>query len=159
MINLNIKMEGLEQLLSNLDATKAVAIQRRALKQGARVIQSAVVAAAPEQVSYHDGSNALPPGALKSDYYFFIKRGTPVPTVMIKFGKFTAHVARWLEYGFTHSHRNKKTGQIIKGKFVQHPFFRAAEEGAEAEALKAVQVSLATDISKAYKGQLPPGEE
>ena len=148
MLEMNVKITGIDEVFKNLDATKADSIRLRALKAGAKIEKAAIEAAAPEQVTNHAGSNALPPGALKNDVV--MRTGSGKHYVSVQFGKYTAYVARFLEYGFAHAKH---------GKFVQRPFFRNAIDSVQSEAQAAITKSLSEDISKAFKGNVPSESE
>ena len=146
---IDIEVSGIEDLFKNMDATKAIQIQRRALRAGGKIEQAAIEEAAPVAVTWHDGSNALPPGVMKTDVYVTTVRNTDAAAVRVHFGKYVAHVARFLEYGFAH---------YKKGKFVQRPFWRQAVDGVEAAAKAAIQASLEKDIQQAFKTGTIPAE-
>jgi len=64
-------------------------------------------------------------------------------------GKYTAHVARWLEYGFHH---------FKAGKYIFHPFIRPAVDENESAAQKAILTTLESEIVKTYESGDAPSE-
>jgi HK97 gp10 family phage protein len=144
MLELDVKLEGIEDLFSHLDATKSKAIQRRALKAGGQILQTAIAARAPEKVEGDiPGSNSLPSGALKNDIELKVLRGSDGNRTAISIGpgRYTAHVARWLEYGWHH---------FKAGKYIFHPFIRPAVDETQAAAQKAIMSTLETEIINTY---------
>jgi HK97 gp10 family phage protein len=143
MLEMNVKLEGIDELFSHIDATKAKSIQRKALKAGGTLIQAAIAERAPERVTDSQGSNALPPGALKNDIEMKTLKGSDGNRIAISIGpgKYTAHVARFLEYGFHH---------YKLGKYIFRPFIRPAIDETESAAQKAILDTLESEIVKTY---------
>ena len=156
----SIDIVGLKELdatLSNLKEATAKRLVWGALEAGADVFQEAVAQAAPERPDLPSGT-ALPVGALKQDIE--IHRGKDdqgAPAVIIGPGKYTAHVARWVEYG----HRLVRGGysKVLKngktrgpGKEVSqvpaHPFIRPAYEAVRDTAVDVTVLTLADSITK-----------
>ncbi len=145
MLELDVKLEGVDELFSKLTATQGDSIRLRALREGGKVLQAAITAGTPEmEVPATKDSNSLPQGALKNDVELHVSRSKH--SVSVGYGKYTRHVARWLEYGFHH---------FKKGKFIvtRVGFFRNAVEQAQEAARGALYDSLLANIQKAFKGQ------
>lgn len=122
-----------------------------ALGKGGNVIAEAMIERAPMLDEHQEGSNQLPPGALRDDtrVAFEIIGGEPV--ALIGPGGKTGHVARWVEYG----HR-MVTGGYSKvlpngktrgpgnsdGEVIAHPYLRPAFEASVGEAVEVVSESL-----------------
>ena len=82
------------------------------LRAGGEVFQAAIAERAPERPDLPSGT-ALPPGALKTDIELHRGRSDEgLPAVIVSPGKYTQHVARWVEYG----HRLVRGGYNKKGK-------------------------------------------
>lgn len=100
---MGMKIYGLDELddfLRTSPAELANGPVRKALKAGGAVIQAAIVERAPVLLEPESpGSDALPPGAIKSDIIVKITVAQGGGTAIIEPGKFTLHVARWVEYG------------------------------------------------------------
>jgi HK97 gp10 family phage protein len=156
---LTIEIQGLAELqakLNDLGTKAADAAMRKALKAGAVIEQAAITERAPIK----DGTGGtLPDGALKNDIVIKIRRddhGGMSATVGPD--KFTAHVARWVEYG----HRLVRGGVsrlLANGKtkgpgkevdqVPEHPFIRPAWEASREAVTTAITTTLASEIEQA----------
>jgi hypothetical protein len=131
---------------------------------GGKVLQNEVRLRAPERTSLPQG-NSLPPGVLKGDIELrFGITDEGLPAAIVKPGKYTAHVARWLEYG----HRLVRGGysRVLAGGRVRgrgqevgsvpaYPFIRPAFETAREAAIAATTESLRTNLPEAVqKGEI-----
>jgi len=155
-------MEGVKAALAQFDVKVQDKAMRAGLRDAAEVMQGAVAAAAPERPALPSG-NALPPGALRSDITLVVKRDAGILEAIVQPGKYTFHVARWVEYG----HRLAKGGQIawegmvngrrrrrgghghLIGDVPAHPFIRPAFEAS-------IQASIAAfvdGLKAALKGR------
>jgi len=157
-MSVTITVGGIDNVLANFENMKQHGVQTKALKAGAAVFKEAIEAAAPEATTYHDGSNALPVGALKSDVE--IHTSKKAPFVSVGFGHYTKHVARWLEFGFRHHKvvngknvKNVRRAVNDTDTLVQHPFFRQAVMSTENAAVTAIEAQLTADLVKASKGE------
>jgi len=163
---INIEITGLAELkatfesLATKDADRAVL---KALKAGAVIEQAAITAAAPVKDTT---GGLLPDGALKSDITISTKRDSQgKPYIIVAPGKYTAHVARWVEYG----HRLVRGGysRVLKsgktrgpgkevGTVQAHPFIRPAYEESQNAVASAIATTLVEEIEKAAaKGGRP----
>ena len=156
------RIEGLKELdakLAELGTTAAKRVIREALKQGGYVFQLAVEERAPERPALPSGT-ALPPGALKLD--IVVEMGTDdegLPAAIIRPGKYTAYVARFVEYGHRlvkGGYRSMKRGKMRGsghdiGEVPAYPFIRPGYEAAREEAVRVTCESLASGIEKAAK--------
>jgi hypothetical protein len=143
MLELVVDIRGIDDMLRNLEATKQDSIKVRALREAGQILKTEIEANAPESaIPPTAESDALPQGALKNDVVMTVSKSNH--SVVVGFGKYTKHVARWLEFGFHH---------IRKGKFVniRSGFFRRAIEAALPQAQTTLQNSLLTNIQKAFK--------
>jgi HK97 gp10 family phage protein len=156
---LTVEIQGLAELqakLNDLSTKAADAAMRKALKAGAVIEQAAITERAPIK----DGTGGiLPDGALKNDIVFKIRRDDRGGmTAVVGPDKYTAHVARWVEYG----HRLVRGGYSKKladgstrgpGKEVdqvpEHPFIRPAWEASREAVTTAITTTLAEEIEKA----------
>jgi HK97 gp10 family phage protein len=156
---LTIEIQGLAELqakLNDLGTKAADAAMRKALKAGAAIEQAAISERAPIKVGT---GGILPDGALKNDIVIKIKRDDRGGmTAVVGPDKYTAHVARWVEYG----HRLVRGGYSKKfadgttrgpGKEVdqveEHPFIRPAWEASREEVTTAITTTLASEIELA----------
>jgi HK97 gp10 family phage protein len=165
MPDISIEVQGLAELQRRLDdlrTEQATRILRKGLRAGAKWIQTELAEQAPVRPVLPSGT-ALPPGALKSDMVIrTIYRGVAAGAAVITIGpgKFTAHVARWVEFGHRlvaggrlsmsgrgkgHLQRIRKTGKTVTEA---NPFMRRAFETTEAVALSAFQTSVKSDLDK-----------
>jgi hypothetical protein len=144
MLEITVDVLGIEDMMKSLEATKADAIKVKSLKEAGTILKTAIEEATPEAaVPPTSESTALPQGALKNDVEMHVSRSNH--SVVVGYGKWTRHVARWLEFGF---HRFK-TGKFINARI---GFFRGAVEAALPEAQATLKESLLTNIAKAFKG-------
>lgn len=159
-----IDSKALEAKLRSMTDKKQLQLMTRALREGAKVYQAEVVEQAPERtddVVTGPNSDALPPGALKSDV--IIHKQPNELEYDVRFGKETAHVARFVDEG----HRIVKGGKArfdANGKqksgagrqvgFVDGSgFFRRAFETATQAAAEAVEKSIVEQVDKAWKSK------
>ena len=141
---------------------------RKALRAGAEVEQAAIQGATPVRID--DGSpnsTALPPGALKADVEITMGRTNDdhSPFAVIGFGKYTKHVARWVNSGHRivrggYSRAVKKNGEKTgsyrgpgtqNGEVAPHPFVSEAFEASEKQVAETMQATLQTEIVAASK--------
>ena len=157
---IRITLEGFDKLdanLLNLSGPAGERIMRAAARAAGKVVQAAIVEAAPVRTDTRPvyGSNGnpawnLPPGALKSDITLRVTKNeeTGGVTAIIKPGKYSEPVARWVEYG----HEMVTGGRKGKGKaagFVPaHPFIRPALDLSEAAAIAAAEEAVADEVIK-----------
>jgi HK97 gp10 family phage protein len=169
MADTNITIEGLgavEEHLTKLSREASRKIARNALRKGGEAMREAVTASAARlERSPYRGPNtsALPLGALKSD----IRKGATTdedgnPSEWIGPGKYTAHVARFVEYG----HRQVKGGQsrLLKSGKTRgpgreaaapapaYPFIRPAYEATAERCVEIMADSLIADVEKSADG-------
>lgn len=158
---MDLKFEGMDQLLQRTKIfPKEVALpaSRKAVRAGGKVIQAAMVAAAPVQALRTAGSNSLAPGAVQAS----IKTSTNVTydvaeAVIGPAGK-PGVVAGWVEYG----HRLVKGGSSkvlangkTRGRGTQiadvppHPFLRPAFESSVDEAQDVMRETLLAELENA----------
>jgi hypothetical protein len=164
--------EGLRELDAKLSALKGPAARqliREAVLAGGKVLQTEVRLRAPERVSTGHG-NALPPGVLKNDielHFGITEEG--LPAAIVKPGKYTAHVARWVEYGhrlvrggysklLPGGRSTRGRGQEV-GAVQPYPFIRPAFETARAPAVQATVESLRHNLPDAIQKGTISGAE
>jgi hypothetical protein len=158
-----VGLKELDQKLTELKTTTGRRILKKALLDGGKVFRLAIAERAPERPDLPHG-DALTPGALRRDIelrFGFDPQG--LPAAIIEPGRYTRHVARWVEYG----HRLVRGGysKIDRGGNVRgpgkvlnranvpaYPFIRPGYESARAAAVAAFVVSLRAGIEKAAKG-------
>jgi HK97 gp10 family phage protein len=155
----SISVEGLTELqksLEDLGTKKAQAAIRKALKAGAAIEQAAIIERAPVKVG---SGGILPDGALKNDIVVkMTKDAQGNPMAVVTPDKYTAHVARWVEYG----HREVQGGASRKqrdgsykgpgkhtGDVPEHPFIRPAFEATQQQVSDVMTETLITEIEKA----------
>jgi HK97 gp10 family phage protein len=156
---LTIEIQGLAELqakLTDMSTRQADTAMRTALKAGAVIEQAAITERAPIK----DGTGGiLPDGALKNDIVIKIRRddhGGMSATVGPD--KYTAHVARWVEYG----HRLVRGGvsRLLAngkargpgsqtGEVAENPFIRPAWEASRQAVTTAITTTLAAEIEAA----------
>lgn len=151
MANDGITIKGLTELkakLASLSDKEGDACIRTALKAGAAIEQAAIEERAPVKDTT---GGQLPPGALKADIGVSVRKAKSGNLyALVGPGKFTAHIARFVEYG----HRIVRGGRLRKGgKHVgdvpAHPFIRTAYEATRDEVATTIATTLATEIEKA----------
>jgi hypothetical protein len=163
-----MELHGLKEIDTKLSGLKGPVARRLihdAVMEGGKVLQTEVRLRSPARPSLPHGS-AIPPGALKSDIelrFGFTEEG--LPCAIVKPGKYTAHVARWLEYGHRlvrGGYSKVLTGGRTRGKghevgAVQpYPFIRPAFETARMAALEATVQSFERELPEAIQtGSLP----
>lgn len=142
MPDVSLQVQGLDELQRRLDLLRteqAQKILRKGLRAGGRWVQTEVAERAPVRPSLPSGT-ALPVGALKFDVILRnIYRGVPEggAVVTVGFGKFTAHVARWVEFGHRlvaggrYMNWGKRGKGEVTGRVWAHPFMRPAWEATE----------------------------
>lgn len=157
-------LPGLKELNDKLNALKGPAarhIIHDAVMDGGKVLQAEVQLRAPVRASGPHGT-AIPPGALKSDIelaFGFSDEG--LPAAIVKPGKYTKHVARWLEYGhrlvrggyskITPSGRVRGPGRASSVDVRPYPFIRPAFETARVPATMAAVASLQKNLPDAVR--------
>jgi len=167
---LEITFEGMPEfsrMMQELAGPAAERIARHAVRAGGRVVQAAITEAAPVRPDLPSGT-ALPPGALKND---IVVKTTKEPdgsvSAYIEPGKYTRHVARWVEYG----HRQVRGGTSSKGGGIlgqgyrgagrgignvpAAPFIRPAFEASEAAAQDAIAMDIAASFARGYQVVMP----
>jgi hypothetical protein len=160
----NATLPGLKELdakLAQLKGPVAKRLIRNAVMAGGKVLQAEEQLRAPVRVPMPHG-NALPPGALKSDIELvFGISDEGLPSAIVKPGKYTKHVARWLEYG----HRLVRGGysKVLPGGRTRgqgrasavdvrpYPFIRPAFETARVPATMAFIESLQSNLPAAIR--------
>jgi HK97 gp10 family phage protein len=156
---ISIRVEGLSELqakLEELSTKQADTAIRAALKAGAEVERVAISERAPIKDTT---GGSLPDGALANDIVVKIKRSDQgFLYAVVGPDKYTAHVARWVEYGHrlvrggrSRLLKNGKTGgpgsQV--GTVPEHPFIRPAFESTRQEVVDVMCQTLADEISLA----------
>lgn len=158
-----MKIEGLKEIDGKLSALKGRVAKRLihdAVMAGGKVLQDEVRMLAPTRPSLPHGT-AIPPGALKGDIELrFGISEDHLPAAIVKPGKYTAHVARWLEYGHrlvrggyskvTPGGRTRGRGQEIS-VVRPYPFIRPAFETARLPATMATIESLKKNLPAAIR--------
>jgi HK97 gp10 family phage protein len=145
---LEITVTGLSELdaaMADLGSGDAVEqVCRRALREGGNVMKAAIAANAPVRPDLPSGT-ALPPGALQSDITVTVSKDSDNSfSAWIEPGKFTRHVARFVEYGHELIHgKNRKAVGDVRA----HPYIRPAFDANEDLAVDAVSESISRDIS------------
>jgi hypothetical protein len=163
-----MELKGLKEIDEKLSGLKGPVARRLihdAVMAGGKVLQDEVRLRAPARPSLPRGT-AIPPGALKSDIELrFGMSEEGLPAAIIKPGRYTAHVARWLEYGhrlvrggyskLLSGGRTRGRGQEV-GVVRPYPFIRPAFETARIAAMTATVQSLETNLPDAIRtGSLP----
>jgi len=147
--NVTVDCTSVIEMLKALgDDAKDKAIQA-ALRAGAKIEQTEIQNNCPTRVEGPSGT-ALPVGALKSDV--IIKTSTKqadVPYALVTFGKYSKHVARWVEDGHKVIKGTKGSKKDTGKETTPNPFISAAFETCEQEVTKAIQETFITNITKA----------
>lgn len=129
-------LDSLDRNLQNLGGEFKEQMIRKALRAGGTIMQAAVAANAPVNPKVPGPeSTALPPGALQSDVQLTVSKDKGSEdsfSAWIYFGKYTEHVARWVEWGHRLV-RGKSSRRLGPGKEIgdvaARPFIRLAFEG------------------------------
>jgi hypothetical protein len=142
-------LAGFNAMMSDLGAGQAAErIARRAMRNGGRVIQAAITEAAPVRPPLPSGT-ALPPGAVKSDIELHVtKEQDGSISSYIEPGRLTKHVVRWLEFGHQMVPAGKKRTRVDAINDGAG-FVRVSFESSEAEAIAAIEDTIATEINLA----------
>lgn len=143
---------------------------RKALKAGGDVLQKAIVERAPVlEMPQSPNSTALPPGALKGDITLKVTVAQGGGTAVVEPGKFTRHVARWVEYGHhmvrggyakfsgpgASAKQLRGAGKWLKDNDVPpHPFIRPAVEAAIDEATRVMYETFGREMAKIARRKL-----
>jgi HK97 gp10 family phage protein len=160
---ISIEVEGLSELqakLTDLSTKQAETCIRKALRAGAAIEQAAITERAPIKDTT---GGLLPDGALKNDIVVKLKKASSGALyAVVGPDKYTAHVARWVEYGHRlirggysaklKSGRTRGPGKEV-GTVPEHPFIRPAFEATRQEVTDAICTTLAAEIEKAGKGR------
>jgi HK97 gp10 family phage protein len=152
MDDLVIQVQGLSELnakLEQLPIEVAKKLFRKALRAGGDVLKKEVVNRAPVKTEDSGpNSNSLSPGALKRGIKsrVSVKPEKGAGTVSIQPGKNEAHVARWLETGYTLT--GHKPGKKQIKNIPAKPFFRPAVDSAGQKAIEAFTESLSENLNK-----------
>ncbi|WP_213805758.1 HK97-gp10 family putative phage morphogenesis protein [Granulicella sp. dw_53] len=155
----SIGIEGLSELqtkLNDLGTKAAERAIRKALRAGAEIEQAAISERAPVKVGT---GGLLPNGALKNDIVVRMKRDDQGSLVAIVTpDKYTAHVARWVEYGhrmvtggysrLLPDGRTRGPGKAADEDVPEHPFIRPAFEATEQEVAAVMTTTLIEEIEK-----------
>jgi hypothetical protein len=171
MLKIDIKLDGVDDFLNRLDKTKSNSIKLNALGKAAKVIKEAVSENAPMRVETSEGSDALPPGALKDGLEIYKSRNNGYVKVQFKKTKFQMEgrkrvgrkikglvsdtgtgalraIAHLIEYGFSH----------VGGKFVgpHIGFFRRGVDESTEAATKVLEAELQAGIEKTFNSGSAP---
>ncbi|HKD60548.1 MAG TPA: hypothetical protein VKB47_08810 [Terracidiphilus sp.] len=165
------KFEGLaeiEQKLKGLATKDAQRIVRAGCMAGGRVLQEAITERAPERPDLPSG-DALPPGALARDIVVHFGRDLQgLPAAIVAPGKYTRHVAMWVEYGhrmikggYNRLVRNglgRGPGRRIKldtatGDVPAHPFIRPGYEASRGTAVTAAIAAVRKELARVTAGK------
>jgi hypothetical protein len=163
MGDFSMKIDGLKEIDGKLAALKGPVANRiihDAVMAGGKVLQDEVRLLAPTRPSLPHGT-AIPPGALKGDIelHFGISEDH-LPAAIVKPGKYTAHVARWLEYGHRlvrGGYSKLMAGGRTRGRGIEvsvvraYPFIRPAFETGRLPATMATIESFKENLPSAIK--------
>jgi hypothetical protein len=159
---MELELKGLadvDKLLAQLEPKQQVSVLRKAVQVGDAIFADAVREAAPVQVT-DAGGTALAPGFLAADITARTSAQPDGSVIgIIKPGKMSAHVARWVSDGHRivrggRSRKNKTTGKLSgPGKDTglttrPNPFVVRAFEQAAPKALEAVEQSIVEQLRK-----------
>lgn len=160
----SMKIEGLKEIDDKLGALKGPAARKLikdACLAGGKVMQNEVRLRAPTRAPLPAG-NAIPPGALKGDIELhFGMSEDGLPSAIVKPGRYTAHVARWLEYGHrlvrggysrVVGGRTRGRGKMV-GEVQPYPFIRPAFESARIPATAATVASFKANLPATIRGE------
>lgn len=146
-----VDCSGVKDLLSAMGNDVKDKAIRAALRAGAKIEQAAVQASCPERIDLPSGT-ALPVGALAADV--IIKQGgrnAETPYVVVTFGKYSKHVARWVEDGHKviqgRGSERKDTGKVT----TPNPFVSEAFESSEQAVESAIRETFIETVTKAAK--------
>jgi HK97 gp10 family phage protein len=156
-------LSDLKATFESLATKEADRCVSKALMAGAAIEQAAITALAPLKDTT---GGLLPDGALKSDITITRRRFSDgKPYVTVAPGKYTAHVAFWVEYGhrlirggyskLLKSGKTRGPGTQI-GVVPEHSFIRKAYEQSCGAVADAISSTLIEEITKsAAKGGKP----
>ncbi len=150
------EFEGFAQLLDRFPLEVQNKFLKNATGAGASVMQVAVINAAPTKVEQSGPkSNSLPSGYVKADIRVEALKGVQRGW-LIGPSKATAHVVRWLEFGY----QLVRGGSLKSGRghVVNHvaakPFLRPAFDAHWRDANRAIAEQLGKQIDEYWKQTL-----
>lgn len=150
-----LEMENIDELSDKLKALGETTRRRylkNALAEGSLVMRDAVEDAAPERTdTWTEGSDSLPPGALKSDIDVGLQMTDEGGHAFIGPGPKTGYVARFVEFGHrlvTGSRAHKQRDQKVVGHVPAHPFMRPAADAAAQATLDRFAEQLTEDLER-----------
>lgn len=160
----SMEVSGLKELQAKLEQLKtqdAERIIRKAVRDGAMVEREAIFERAPERLPQRTRT-ALPIGALARDIVIRSQKdSSDQASALVTFGKATAHVARWVEYGhrlvrggqakFDKSGRHIRGAGRHVGDVPPHPFIRPAFEESRQRVVEAIVDGVRTRIERAAR--------
>ena len=154
-----VSVTGFDEMQAELEALSKGLSKRtasKALRAGARVVKAAIESRVPTQLKQATG-DSLPVGAMANDINLgnvrTIANGQSY-SIDVGPGKYTAHVARWVEYGHQLIHREAigdKGRHKPKGRDAvpAYPFLRPAWEESQEAAGAAVIAVIDEAMAKA----------
>ena len=151
-LSLDVDTTMLEEMMRSLPDAVARKAMRKALRAAGQEILNPMITLAPERTGTPTPKgDSLPPGVLKADLGTRIRLEEDGGSVFIGPSRDTAHVARWINDGWTLTgHKpGKKTIRDIPGK---HFIEGAADEGAQ-RAVNAFTDTLMEEIQQATDQQ------
>jgi HK97 gp10 family phage protein len=143
--NITVDCTSVMEMFQSLGTDVKDKAIRAALLAGANIEQEEIRENCPTRIEGTSGT-ALPVGALQSDV--IIKASTKsadVPYVVVTFGKYSAHVARWVEDGHKIVKGKKDTGKETQ----PNPFISTAFETCEQAVIEAIEETFINNITKA----------
>lgn len=159
MEGFNERIEGLSEIearLRELSRTAAHRIVKAGVMEGGQVLRAAIAERAPERPELPSGT-AIPPGALRHDielHFGLDPQG--LPAAIVAPGHYTAHAARWVEYGhrLVRGGYNRVVGNSTKGPGQQvgnvkaYPFIRPGFEAARGAAVAAAIAKIREGLAQ-----------
>jgi hypothetical protein len=149
---IGVDISSVAAMLKGMDGEIKEKAMLAALKAGAEVEQLEIQANCPERIDLPSGT-ALPIGALRSDVVIKMS-GKKInrPYAVVKFGKYSAHVARWVEEGHKVHHGGRgKHGTDTGGSTQPNPFVSRSFEASLGAVQEAIQTTFIAQITKADK--------
>ena len=147
---MQIQITGLEQVqtaLKNAGPKLSRLAYLRALGAAGKVLQAEVQERAPVKTDLREGGNSLPPGALKSDIQVQVSSTDQGGQVKVGPSPKTAHVAYWIEFGYTLTSHGQKKGRKAIKHIPARPFLRPARDTVGEAAIAAFQNTLIENLS------------
>jgi hypothetical protein len=166
-MDVQFKVEGLREIeakFAELGAKTVQRVIREGLMAGGRVFQKAVTIGAQQHIRPPlTSGTAIPPNALARDIeLYYGKNDEGLAASIVAPGRYTRHVAMWVEYGHRmvkggfskvdrRTGRTRGPGVVLKESVPAHSFIRPAFEATRIEAINVAAQTMARRVTELAK--------